>query len=418
MFSSELHNYERSDSTVEFQSNSMIDDFDYKPKKIATENWEKLKKARHPFAAIIKPTDNCNMACPYCYVDHKSTKLWMEDDVLEATIMKMTELIQNQRSIHFIWHGGEPLLLGLDFFKKVIALQRKYCLGMKIENCIQTNGTLLTEEIVQFFVKNHFSISLSIDGPASIHNINRKFSNGEGSFDKVMQSVTLLRKYRQVIGAVAVMTKATLPNIGDLYSFMKQLSIQFRINPIIQSESDRQNYKVNGITALEYGKAMQELFDLWFFDDTPIHIDPINLIVGNMISNTVWGCDYHGGCLQDIICINPDGNLYPCGQFAGNEEFYMGNILKDSIETILSSPVFIKVRQRSPKLIEECQSCEFMGICNAGCMLAAWMRGKGILAPDYFCEGRKLLFAHIRKRLKDEIDRIQKLTKTNITNYD
>jgi len=396
---------------VEIQSDFIIDDFDCEQKKIVTENWENLKRRKHPFAAIVKPTDNCNMACPYCYVDRKSTKLWMENDVLEATIVKITRLIQNQRLIHFIWHGGEPLLLGLNFFKKIVALQRKHCLGTKIENCIQTNGTLLTEEMIRFFVKNHFSISLSIDGPASIHNINRKFPNGEGSFDKVMQTVTLLRKYGQVIGAVAVITKATLPNIRNLYSFMKKLGIQFRINPIIQVGPDRQNYDASGITALEYGKAMQELFDLWFFDDTPIHIDPINIIVGNMISNTVWGCDYHRGCLQDIICINPDGNLYPCGQFAGNEKFYLGNILKDSIETVLSNPVFLEVRQRSPKLIKECQSCEFVRICNSGCLVAAWMRGKGILAPDYFCEGRKLLFAHIRKRLEDEIDRVQKLYK-------
>lgn len=390
---------------------SNITDFDSKRKTIAVDNWKNLKRASHPFAAIIKPTDSCNMACSYCYVDHKSTKLRMDDDVLEATIEKIAGLIQNQRLIHFIWHGGEPLLLGLNFFKRAVAFQRKYCKGIKFENCLQTNGTLLTEEMVQFFVKNDFSISLSIDGPASIHNANRKFLNGEGSFDEVMHAVTLLRKYKQVIGAVAVITTETLRHVRTLYDFMKKMNIQFRINPIIRTERNYQMYNVNGITALEYGRVMQELFDLWFFDDTTIQIDPINLIVGNMISTNVWGCDYHGGCLQDIICINPDGNLYPCGQFAGNEKFYMGNILEDTIETILSSPVFLKVRQRNPKRIKECQGCEFVRICNSGCMVAAWMKGKGILTPDYFCEGRKLLFTHIKKRINEEINRLQKSQK-------
>lgn len=395
---------------VECHSNSMTDNIVEGKNWIATENLKVLRSRKHPFAAIIKPVDFCNMACPYCYVNQKSTKLKMEDDVLEATITKLAKLVQNQRPIHFIWHGGEPLLLGLDFFDKVVTLQRRHCSSMKFENCIQTNGTLLTEEKVQFFIENRFLVSLSIDGPVSIHNINRIFPNGKGTFDKVMKTVNLLRKYDQVVGAVVVMTKTTLQNIRVIYNFLKQLGIQFRINPIIKSDSNKQSFNANGITALEYGKAMIELFDLWFFDDHPIHIDPINLIVGNMISDTVWGCDYHGGCLQDIICINPDGNLYPCGQFAGNEEFYIGNVLRDSVETILENPVYVKVHQRSPKLIRECRSCDFVEICNAGCMVAAWMNGNDIFTPDYFCEGRRLLFTHIRKRLEEEAHRIQELT--------
>lgn len=371
------------------------------------ENWEELKKRKQPFAAIIKPIDDCNMACPYCYVNRKTGKLKMNDDVLEATIVKISELIQDRRCVHFIWHGGEPLLLDLSFYGKIVELQRQHCSALKIVNCVQTNGTLLTEEKVKFFVENNFSVSLSIDGPPAIHNINRKFINGEGSFDRIMESVHLLRKYKQVIGAVVVLTKATLPNIKEIYGFMRNTGIQFRINPIIKSDSNVDNYDAVGITPSEYGLAMIELFDLWFNDTIEIQIDPINLIVGNMISDSIWGCDFHGGCLRDIICVNPDGNLYPCGQMAGNERFYLGNILENSIAEILTHPVFLEIRKRSPKSIAQCSACEFVAICNGGCMVAAWMTGKGIFAADYFCEGRQLLFKHIKMRIKEETVRLK-----------
>lgn len=389
-------------------SSMQVDGYICQRALVAEENLRRLQNVPRPFAVIIKPTDSCNMACSYCYVNHKSKKPWMEDDVLEASIAKMSDLIKGKRLIHFIWHGGEPLMNGLEFFEKVVDLQNKYCRDIRFENCIQTNGTLLTEELVRFFIENSFSISLSIDGPASLHNINRKFVDGRGSFASVMEAVRLIRSHGQLVGAVAVMTKDTLPRISELYNFMKKMGIQFRINPIIGSESNAHGFNEKGITPLEYSKAMQELFDLWFSDDTPIHIDPINLIVGNMISDTVWGCDYLGGCLQDVICINPDGNLYPCGQLAGNDLFYMGNILEKSITDILSSPVYIHVRGRSPRLIRECNACEYVNICNSGCIVSACMRDKGILAPDYFCEGRKLLFAHIRDSIKDEVDKIHR----------
>jgi len=332
----------------------------------------------------------------------------MEDDVLKASIAKISELVNGQRLIQFIWHGGEPLMHGLEFFEKVVDLQRKYCCNVEFENCVQTNGTLLTKEMAEFFIQNSFSISLSIDGPESLHNMNRIFLDGKGSFDSVMDAVRLLRSHRQIIGAVAVMTKDTLPRIGELYRFMKTMGIQFRINPIIQSESNSHGFDEKAITALEYSKAMRELFDLWFFDDTPIHIDPINLIVGNMISDTICGCDFLGECLQDVICINPDGNIYPCGQLAGNDLYCLGNIREKSIQDILSSPVYVQVRQRNPQIIEECHSCEYMKICNSGCMVSALMRDRGIMAPDYFCEGRKLLFAHIRDRIEEEVNRVSR----------
>lgn len=194
-----------------------------------------------------------------------------------------------------------------------------------------------------------------------------------------------------------------------IYNFMRETGIQFRINPIIKSESNANNYEAFSITPQEYGQAMIELFDLWFFDNKVIHIDPLNLIVGNMVSDSIWGCDFHGGCLRDIICINPDGNLYPCGQLAGNELFYLGNILENSFESIFRHPVFINTKKRGPGTIAECQTCEFVKICNGGCMVSAWMSGKGIFSPDYFCAGRRLLFTHIKMRIKEEIIRLKKL---------
>ncbi len=373
------------------------------------QSWHDLTTSKHPFAAIVKVTDNCNMECTYCYVDRDANLSPMTYETLEATIKGICRLTQRRRRTHFIWHGGEPMLLGREFFTQVVSLQDNYCRAMSFENCIQTNGTLLTRDVIEFFIANKFSISLSLDGPQEIHDPNRRLRSGSGTFHRVTRVVELLHEYGLTVGAVVVMTKQTLPMINELYAFMKSMRLQYRINPIIQSLSNRDHFDSVAVSPEEYGTAMCELFDLWFHDDEPMQIDPIDIIVGNLVSDVSWGCDYTGGCLRDIICVNPDGGVFPCGQMAGNNEFLLGDIVTDPIESIVSSPTYARVRERNKKTLACCKDCEFVNICHSGCMVSAMMRGGTIFAPDYFCVGRKMLFSHIRDRLDREVQRVSEM---------
>jgi uncharacterized protein len=358
---------------------------------------------RHPFAAVIKPTDRCNMGCRYCYATHRSLVQAMNPGVLEAVIAKVPLLAGPGRPLHFIWHGGEPLLLGQGFFERVVTLQEKHCRGRTYDNCVQTNGTLLTGALVRFFARRGFSVSLSLDGPVQFHDGNRCFPDGRGSHRQVLRAIDRLRQAGQLVGAVAVLTRQSAAQVEKLYHFMKQTGVQYRVNPVIAPTNADPEMQ---ISPEEYGSAMQQLFDLWFFDNDPPHIDPIQIAVGNLISPSVWGCDCRSGCARDVLAINPDGKVYPCGQLAGHPEFAFGNILDDSPAEILRAPMARRIRKRPVVMRKMCSSCEFVPICNGGCMASAWLRNGSVEARDYFCEGRRAFFRHAQRRIAERVQQV------------
>jgi uncharacterized protein len=355
---------------------------------------------QRPFAAVIKPTDRCNLACRYCYVTHKSEVRAMSPEVLEATIAKVPQMAGPRRALHFIWHGGEPLLLGRPFFERVVALQKVHCRGRRYDNCLQTNGTLLTREWVHFAVKNDFAVSLSLDGPRALHDANRQTHGGHGSHQRVQRAIRNLRARGRQVGAVAVLTRASLPRVAQIYRYMRKLGVQFRMNPVIPPESSD---RTMGVTPSEYGRALCELFDLWFADDDPPHVDPINLVAGNLISQSVWGCDFHAGCMRDVVAVNPDGGVYPCGQLAGRPEFLLGNIARDSAGAIFGGPLARRIRTRPKRVRSRCGACAYWEICNGGCLASAWIQSGDLFSADHFCEGRKALFEHARSRIEAQL---------------
>jgi uncharacterized protein len=279
----------------------------------------------------------------------------------------------------------------------VLELQQRHCRGFDLDNCVQTNGTLLTQDLVAYFARTGFEVSLSLDGPAWLHDANRRYSNGGGSHHQVLRAISLLRKARRLVGAVAVLTPESAEHVDEIYHFMKRAGVQYRVNPVIAPEGAEATAQ---ICPGDYGRAMCRLFDLWFEDASPPHLDPIQLVVGNLIASGVWGCDYHAGCARDVLAFNADGAVYPCGQLAGHPEFLLGNVCCDRPEDILGSPMARRIRRRRACLRRgACSQCEYFRICNGGCLASAWLGRKQIEARDYFCEGRRVLFQHASQRI-------------------
>lgn len=358
-------------------------------------------QGRHPFAAIVKPTDRCNLRCRYCYVTHHAPVRAMSPQVLDAVVRAVPQLAGPGRRLHFIWHGGEPLLLGRSFFERVLELQKRYCEGLALENCVQTNGTLLTDELVEYFAGAGFAVSLSLDGPARMHDANRRYADGRGSHRNVLQAIARLRQAGQLVGAVAVLTPASAARVEQIYDFMKRAGVQYRVNPVIAPEGAEAGAQ---LSPGDYGRSMCKLFDLWFEDEDPPHLDPIHLLVGNLIAPGVWGCDYHAGCGRDVLAFNADGAVYPCGQLAGHAEFLLGNVCQDQPEKILNSSMVRRIRRRRGRLLKgACGDCEYFRVCNGGCLASAWLRRGEIEAPDYFCEGRRELFRHVSRRIEKRL---------------
>jgi len=204
-----------------------------------------------------------------------------------------------------------------------------------------------------------------------------------------------------------VLHKGTIERIEDIYHFFVQHGIHFRINPVVKSGRAVSRYNELAITAAEYGEAMCRLFDLWFSDTGKIQVEPLHTILGNFIAPTVWGCDFHGKCLETIISINPDGTVYPCGRFAGLEEFKLGDIENNDLPEMFATDVYKRLQTRSLETVPGCSGCEFAEICNTGCMITAHMARGNILDRDYYCQGRKKIFRHIAARLEEHLHRIE-----------
>jgi len=181
-----------------------------------------------PLYVMLKPVGSaCNLACQYCYYLEKellypnNKRSWMSEETLE-TFIQQYFLAQTQPYVSFTWHGGEPLLRPISFYKKALKLQQKYGKGFYIENSLQTNGTLLTDEWCRFFKENNFLIGLSIDGPATVHDAYRQTLSGKGSFQKVLNGIRLLNKHGVEWNAMAVVNAQNVKDAATFYNFFNR----------------------------------------------------------------------------------------------------------------------------------------------------------------------------------------------------
>jgi uncharacterized protein len=377
--------------------------------------------------AIVKPTHDCNLACKYCYVPENAEQGTMDDKALANTIEKFTLFNGKERhdgnkiESHFIWHGGEPLLMGLPFFQKVVEIEKPlrdagYC----ITNGIQSNGTLINEDFLDFLEEqNDFNVGLSLDGPQEMHDAIRPYNDGSGSFKDVYRTVKLFQKRNEKLkkegkkiylggGVICILNRLNIDRIEELYKFFHEENISVKVNPLIKSGRAVPIYKDISINPKEFGEAMIKLFEIWFYDHKQrIDIDPFDLLMGNIMTKVPHGCQYGESCQNHFISIGPTGAVYPCGRFDGTPEFYLGNINEQSIEEINKHPVKEQFKKRSYETVKGCEPCEYKDICNSGCAHNAYMIRGNIMDRDYYCAGEKMLFKHIEDALHKELKKAE-----------
>ncbi len=362
-------------------------------------------------AVIIKPTYDCNLACSYCSVYGCDALPRMSRRTVDALIEQVTRFCGKQRSAFLIWHGGEPLLMPLAFYDYIGERTRQYT-DQVVINAVQTNATLLSEQYLDVFVKHDFDISISLDGPECLHDASRKGRDGQGTFQAIMQAVALLRGRNLPVGAVAVLTRQNVGRLREVYEFFNREGIHLRINPVQKQGRADTAYADLAITPREYGEAMIQLFDLWYHDDsTRIVVDPFRIIIGNLLTESVDCCDFRRQCHREIISVGPLGEVYPCGQFNGFEDYYFGNIHSDPLDQMMDCAVMRRLLQRVPENVSRCRRCEFAPVCNCGCTVSALINRGNIMDADFYCAGRKMLFAHILETLERDITRAGRLVR-------
>lgn len=348
---------------------------------------------------IIKVTESCNFDCSYCLRNINDSS-FIRLDTIDIFFKKLS-LYKQFESIQNIWHGGEPLLIGLEFYKEAFSIIRYYFPNSNIKNSIQTNGYLL-DHYVDFFENNNVGIGISLDGPEDI-NAQRVLKNGDSPFSKIIDNIRLLREHGIHYGTVGVLTRKAIGNEKRIYDFLKSVTPGARLNLVSPDGIKKDYVDRNGLapTLQEAADILINLYDIWQADKPTdgkiFQLRPFYEIVESMFTGRNHVCELSNGC-NNFLCLGSEGSVYPCGRFSYNKNFCMGNILEDSIEDIFLSKVEQTRSYRRESIENQCRGCEFKNICYGGCAHHSFTRGDYMNKTPY-CSAYHTLFTHIKESL-------------------
>jgi uncharacterized protein len=352
---------------------------------------------------ITKVTRICNLRCPYCH-EWADTKSVLEFETLANLIAKSMRA-EKVKAVRFIWHGGEPLVRGREFYEKALFIQNQ-CRrnGLNTRNSLQTNGTLVDAEWARFFHDKQFDVGVSLDGPRELHDRQRPNVNGRGSWEQTMRAVRLFREFEVRFGALVVITDDSLRLGADTFfdfligsgikSFaMLHLRPESRPNALYNPDRDY-------VATDRFNRFQERLFDLWFANDDPdVHIREFDSIMAMLLGGNASVCTLAGGCIGQHFGINVNGDVYHCDRYVSDQDYLLGNIVRDEWSDIFASDAITTLRERNRQRITSYAQCSYMPICHGGCPHDAYIdrRSTGGANPD--CCGQASLIEHIRQRL-------------------
>lgn len=348
------------------------------------------------YSLIVKTTNNCNLNCSYCYYRHEISRdhpQFISHDTIELLIKNLLE--HNEYSAEFIWHGGEPLLAGLDTFRFIIEKQNEYNVkGLKIRNSVQTNGTLLNDDYISFFEEHNIHIGISLDGPFDMHASQRKTS--ESQYEKILKSLKILNSSKGEYGVLCVVGKQHIGQAQRIFDLFKEYGIkQIGFLPCLVHENGVVNEELT-ISPNEYADFLINFFEIWINSD--VHgicvrnfDDCIRFYRKKPTRNCINNCD----CDQ-YITLMPNGNMYLCDNFSANEEYYIGQI-SDGFENIAAAKPMVWLKKSMQYTPDECTLCPYFNGCKSGCKYRRWVRSSDMKQGHYYCYGTKKFYAHVGK---------------------
>ncbi len=370
---------------------------------------DSIKPARAPFHVLVKPIGPlCNLDCEYCFYLKKTdmfkgSKFRMSDDLLELHIRRYIETQpQGTNEIAFAWQGGEPTLLGIDFFRKVIELQDRYRkTGTTISNGFQTNGTRLDRNWCEFLRENNFLVGISIDGPEHFHNKFRKTKGGKGSFRAVMKGLENLQQFEVDYNILTVIQRHNGDFPLEVYRGLRELGAEhIQFIPIIEQQEDEQ-VSTRSVLPNQYGEFMNAVFDEWLSHDIGrIYIQQVESALNSLINQSATICVHAETCGR-ALALEHNGDLFACDHFVF-DEFRLGNISRaDYPELVDGSQQTEFGLAKKTKLTERCLRCDVRHYCNGGCPAHQFITIKNeTFRHNYLCEGYRAYFRHMRPYLE------------------
>ena len=358
------------------------------------------------FQIFIKPVGaRCNLKCSYCYylgtsdIYNRDIKPVMNDETLENCIKQQFDASSGD-TVLFTWHGGEPLLAGVDFYKKALSFQKKHLpQGKVFLNGIQTNGTLITNEWCDFFAANGFVVGISMDGPAIFHNTMRLTANQGGSFEKTLDGYGLLREYGISTEILCVVSSVNVRHPFTVYDFFKSLGTKHvTFLPLVEEKHMEAGQVTEAsVPALEFGLFLAAIFDTWIKNDIGI----VKIQIFEEALRTAFNQE-HSLCIFKERCggvpvIEHNGDFYPCDHFVGKDRL-LGNMNEHSLDFFLNHPVQkIFGNAKTDTLPSYCMKCEVRKMCNGECPKNRFINTPdGASGLNYLCEGYRYFFNHCK----------------------
>ena len=361
-----------------------------------------------PLSLLIKPASAaCNLRCRYCFyhsvAESRNVKNYgiMSYDTLETIVKKSFEFAEH--ACTFAFQGGEPTLAGLDFFKHLILLQKKYNINkIKVNNAIQTNGIVIDDSWAKFLSDNKFLVGLSLDGPKDIHDQMRIDVKNKGTFTRIMDTVEIFNKYKVEYNILFVVNSYVARHVSKIYNFFKKNKfVYLQFIPCLDPLDEAPGGYEYSLTPDRYEYFLKTLFDLWYEDiinGNMISIRYFDNLVGMLMGYMPEACGMMGVCNCQFV-IEADGGVYPC-DFYVIDKWKLGSIIDKDLSEMRYSKTAEEFIEESKYSDPKCSECKWYSLCRGGCKRHREPFVDDKPSLNYFCEAEKAFFEYSIKRLE------------------
>ncbi|MCL9774803.1 anaerobic sulfatase maturase [Vibrio methylphosphonaticus] len=364
-----------------------------------------MNKPTHPFSLFIKAEGaQCNLDCSYCYYLNRqdgekrsSMPVAMMEKIVDEHIESQPLSGQN---VDFIWHGGEPMLRGLEFYEAAVSVQAKKVTNKRVVNTMQTNGTMINERWASFFAKHNFMLGISIDGPNLLNDIARIDKNGQSSFERTMRGMRHLKNSGVEFNTLTVVNNKTYQHAKTIYQFLVENGSGYmQFQPCIDHELDRRTGHDWSLSGEQWGQFLCDLFDEWVESDVgKVYIQFFENCLMVLMGYPSQMCHHSETCGQQLM-VEHDGNVYSCDHY-GYQDHQLGSIANDKLMAMATSQKQIEFgTSKYHDLNEICRRCDFVQLCQGGCPKNRIATTKDGAAMNHLCRGYEMFFHHALPKL-------------------
>ncbi len=354
------------------------------------------------FSLLIKPASaDCNLRCEYCFYLEKcglypdDSRHRMSDEVLEQTIKSY--LASEQPTYSFGWQGGEPTLMGLEFFQKVVRFQQEHGRpGVSVANGLQTNATLIDEEMARHFSTYSFLMGCSLDGPAEIHDKYRLNVRGKPSHDSVLKGIEILKRNRVEFNILVLVSQSNVRHAREIYRYLVDKGFYYQqYIPCVEFD-EKGELLPFAIDGREWGDFLCELFDEWYAKDAfTVSIRHFDSILHKMVDGVNNVCTLGRNCCQYFV-VEYNGDIYPCDFFV-EKPLKLGNVMDTTWEETLDSKIYREFGARKSLWNKACEKCDCLDLCSGDCLKHRTYAGNPPHYLSSLCSGWKQFIRHTRQ---------------------